>query len=89
MLLVNLDELSLSFNHISQVENMNPKLSLLDLSFNQIQSIDNFPKLRMLKELRLNNNLICKTEELEILGTNCPLIDSIRIRNNPLTEQKN
>lgn len=89
--LVNAIELILSFNCISLIENIEncEQLETLDLSFNQLQSIDTIPKFAKLTSLFINNNLICKSEELEILAQNCPKINFITINHNPLADQKN
>mmetsp|Transcript_24670 Transcript_24670/g.20743 ORF Transcript_24670/g.20743 Transcript_24670/m.20743 type:complete len:113 (-) Transcript_24670:738-1076(-) len=89
--LVNVTELILSFNCISLIENIEScaELETLDLSFNQLQSIDTIPKFPKMTSLLINNNLICKSEELEILAQHCPKITFITINHNPLADQKN
>lgn len=89
--LTNATEIILSFNCISLIEHLEncEQLETLDLSFNQLQSIDTIPKFPKLSQLLINNNLICKSEELEILAQNCPKITFITINHNPLADQKN
>lgn len=64
-----LEVLDLSWNNITQIENLDgfSYLKTLDLRDNKITTIENLDKLPQLKTLRLSKNKISKIENLDFL----------------------
>ena len=82
-----LDELNLSYNHLSDLTDINAKLGnirVLSLQNNQIKEIGGLEKLYSLERLDLSNNLISTANRVEGLG-GLPNLHTLWVQGNPLT----
>ena len=90
--LPNIKTLILSFNQLTRIEGLEDvgkSLETLDLGFNQIRKIEGVNGLVELRNLKLENNLIFRLEDVNVLRKYVPKLENLSLRNNAICENKN
>ena len=90
--LPNIKTLILSFNQLTRIEGLEDiggTLETLDLGYNQIRKIEGVNGLVELRNLKLENNLIFRLEDVNVLRKYVPKLESLSLRNNSICENKN
>ena len=84
---INLEELYLGHNHITEIKGIQAltRLNTLDFSSNKIKRIQNVDQLTMLEEFWMSGNLIDTYEEIKNLS-NCKVIKTVYFEHNPISK---
>ena len=84
---INLEELYLGHNNITEIKGIQAltRLNTLDFSSNKIKRIQNVDQLTMLEEFWMSGNLIDTYEEIKNLST-CKVIKTVYFEHNPISK---
>ena len=83
--------LILSFNQLTRIEGLEEvggTLETLDLGYNQIRKIEGVNGLVELRTLKLENNLIYRLEDVNVLRKYVPKLENLSLRNNAICDNK-
>ncbi|UPR04217.1 leucine-rich repeat domain-contataining protein [Chloropicon primus] len=90
--LPNITTLILSFNQLTRIEGLEEigkTLQTLDLGYNQIRKIEGVNGLVELRNLKLENNLIFRLEDVNVIRKYVPKLENLSLRNNAICDNKN
>ena len=84
---VNLEELYLGHNNITEIKGIEAltRLNTLDFSSNKIKRIQNVEQLSLLEEFWMSGNLIDSYDEIKNLS-NCKVIKTVYLEHNPISK---
>ena len=81
----------MSFNQLTRIEGLEEvggTLETLDLGYNQIRKIEGVNGLVELRTLKLENNLIYRLEDVNVLRKYVPKLENLSLRNNAICDNK-